>query len=216
MSITDTVWLVDDDEEVRRALTLLLRSAGYRVQAYPSGESLIDTVTTLSQGCLLIDIRLTGMDGLAVQRELIRRHIDMPRLFISGHGDIPLAVKAIREGGEDFLEKPFNEDQLLQAVGAAVKKDREWRANHADSVHLEALINTLTPREKEVMSQLLDGNQSKQIAEALGAGVRTIEAHRTRILEKMEMANSAELISRVLTLRSATPRGRDTESDNPE
>lgn len=206
------VWLVDDDREVRDALSLLLRSAGHRIHAHASGEALLDVVSPHCRGCLVIDVRLQGMDGLALQRELIRRHIHLPRIFISGHGDIPLAVKAVNEGGRDFLEKPPDEQALLRAIETAIEADRVWFADYADTLHTERLLDTLTPREFEVMTLMLDGQPSKLIADTLGASVRTIEVHRARILEKLEVENSGEMISRVL----ATPsRGARDQNRNP-
>ena len=203
---TAAVWLVDDDREVRNALSLLLRTAGHRVHAHDSGESLLKVVSSSCRGCLLIDVRLQGMDGLALQRELIRCHIHLPRIFISGHGDIPLAVRAVNEGGRDFIEKPPDEQTLLQAIEAAIEADRLWSTTYANTLRTEALIDTLTPRELEVMTLMLEGQPSKSIANALGASVRTVEVHRARILEKLEVSNSGEMISRVLATPSRGAR----------
>jgi FixJ family two-component response regulator len=214
MTSEQKIWLVDDDQDVRHALGLTLRSVGHQVHLHQSGESLLAAVSPESRGCVVIDVRLEGMDGLALQQQLILRHIHMPRIFISGHGDIPLAVRAVNEGGQDFLEKPPNDQALLKAVSDALLSDAAWAANHATVIKTETLIDTLTPREYEVMTQMLKGQPSKVIAHSLGASVRTIEVHRARILEKLEVGGIAELISRVLATPSRGQRSQQRESAN--
>ena len=205
MSSQPVIWLVDDDPDVRAALSMMLRGAGFRIQAFADARALLDAVNPECRGCLIIDVRLGDINGLELQRILIERHIHMPRLFITGHGDIPLAVEAVTQGALDFLEKPLDDEGLIARVEQAIAADHEWASAHEEVTRTEMLVDRLTPRETEVMELMVEGLPSKRIATRLGAGVRTVEVHRARVLEKLEVANSAELIRRVIQIPRYNP-----------
>lgn len=200
MSTHPVIWLVDDDPDVRSALSMMFRGAGFRIRAFADARSLLGAVTPECRGCLIIDVRLGDINGLELQRILIERRIHMPRLFITGHGDVPLAVEAVSQGALDFLEKPLDDEGLIARVEQAIAADRDWATAHGEVTRTEMLIERLTPRETEVMRLMVEGLPSKRIATRLGASVRTIEVHRARVLEKLEVANSAELIRRVVQI----------------
>ncbi|MCC5858375.1 MAG: response regulator transcription factor [Ectothiorhodospiraceae bacterium] len=195
----ETVYLVDDDPDVRDAVSFLLTTERYRVKAFDSPEALLDFITEQHIGCLLLDVRLPGMDGLELQRELQRRNIRLPVLFISGHGDIPLAVRAINAGALDFIEKPFADELLLEKVDNALELSRNQRHEHAERIDVERRLNRLTPREVEVMEGILLGKLNKVIAYELDVSVRTVEVHRAHLLEKLDARNSSDLVRMVLS-----------------
>ncbi len=200
--MTEHVLLVDDDPDVRDAASLLLSTAGFSVEALHSAEALLERVTPDDRGCLVLDVRLPGMSGLTLQRALYERGIRLPIVFISGHGDIPMAVEAVNAGAMDFLEKPFNDDALLDRVERALDADRE-QAEHARAVaSIEERIASLTPREREIMEQILRGKLNKVIAADLDLSIRTVEVHRARVLEKLHARNGSELVRLVLSTPS--------------
>lgn len=201
----ERVIVVDDDPDVRDAATLLLSTAGYPVEALATAEGLLERIGPDDRGCLLLDVRLPGMSGLALQQELQARAVRMPVVFISGHGDIPMAVEAVNAGALDFLEKPFDDEALLERVERALALDRE-QAEHARAVAaIEERIDSLTPREREVMEQIVRGKLNKVIAADLGLSIRTVEVHRARVLEKLGARNGSEMVRVVLS----TPAYRD-------
>lgn len=199
-SVADTqrVFVVDDEEDVREAVKLLLSSAGLLAQPYASADAFLADYQPGTPGCLVLDVRMPGMDGLVAQQTLQERGIELPIIFISGHGDIPMAVRAVQEGAMDFLEKPFNDDALLDCVYRALEQDRQNRAEAARRVAVEARLATLTPREREVMDKLIEGKVNKIIARELDASTRTVEIHRARVLQKMEVGNAAQLVRQVV------------------
>lgn len=203
--MTERVILVDDDPDVRDAASLLLSTSGYTVESLESAEALLERVTAADRGCLLLDVRLPGMSGLALQRTLRERGIRLPIVFISGHGDIPMAVEAVNAGAMDFLEKPFDEDALLERIERAMEQDRE-HSEHAQAIaSIEERIESLTPRERDVMEEILRGKLNKVIASDLDLSIRTVEVHRSRVLEKLHARNGSELVRLVLS----TPAYRD-------
>ena len=195
----ETVYLVDDDPDVREAVTFLLQTERFRVRALDSPEALLDFMTGEHIGCLLLDVRLPGMDGLQLFQALRDRNVFLPALFISGHGDIPLAVRAINAGALDFIEKPFNDEILLEKVANALELNRCAREHNADRLDAERRLGRLTPREREVMEGILEGKLSKVIAHEMGVSVRTVEVHRAHVLEKMAAKNSSDLVRMVLS-----------------
>ena len=203
MNPEPTVFVVDDDPGVRRSLGALLRSAGLAVAAYPSGKEFLHAYDSAQPGCLLLDMRLCGSSGLDLQDELRRRRATLPIIFMSGYGDVPTSVRAMRGGAIDFLEKPVAPKRLLARVREAIEVDRRRRqAAEARSAVIERVAR-LTPRESEIMELLVAGNSSKEIAAALRLSVRTVEGHRREVLRKMEAASAAHLASIIVRARSA-------------
>jgi len=194
-----TVFVVDDEADVRDALEMLIASMGLAVQTFESAGAFFDAVPPHRPGCLILDVRLPGMSGLAAQQELQRRGIGLPVVFISGHGDIPMAVRAVQAGALDFLEKPFSDQALLDCIERALAEDRERRARAARRAGMESAMETLTPREREVLDKLVEGKVNKIIARELDVSTRTVEIHRARVLQKMGVRNASQLVRRVLT-----------------
>ncbi len=201
----ERVYIVDDDPDVRQATSFLVATAGYATVALEGAEALLVAVSAESAGCLVLDVRLPGMDGLQLQRELRRRGIRLPIVFITGHGDIPMAVEAISEGALDFLEKPFDAETLLQRVAEALERDRRRREQQRLAVALEQRLAQLTPRERQVMEGILTGKLNKVIGYELGMSTRTVEVHRARLLDKLGARNASELVRMVLTGEGQAP-----------
>ncbi len=200
------VYLVDDDADVRTAVSLLLKTEDFRVTAFPDASELLAAVDDTTPGCLLLDVRLPDMDGLTLHRQLKARNVAMPVIFITGHGDIPMAVRAVNEGALDFLEKPFHDDALIDGIRHALALDAEQRADAAEMAQVEERLASLTPRERQVLDALLDGQPNKLIARALDVSVRTVEIHRGHLMQKMG-AKSASHLAR-LALACADYRDR--------
>jgi len=197
--VSEQVWLVDDEADIRDAVSFLLGTAGFEVRTFASPAELLEQITPAHRGCLILDVRLPGMDGLELQARLREEGVTMPIVFISGHGDIPMAVRAVNAGAMDFLEKPFDDEALLERVEQALAQDRE-QAAHAEAVaQIERRLENLTPREREVMEHMLQGKLNKIIAADLGMSVRTVEVHRARVLEKLGVRNSSEMVRQVLS-----------------
>ena len=193
-----TVFVVDDEPDVRAAVRLLLRSVGHAVETFDSADAFLEGCDPRRSGCLVLDVRLPGMSGLKAQQVLTRRGYTLPVIFISGHGDIPMAVRAVQAGAMDFLEKPFSDQALLDRVDEALEADRVRRAQLADRAEVAAGLASLTPREYEVLLKLLDGKVNKIIARELEVSARTVEIHRARVLQKMGVGNASQLVRRVL------------------
>lgn len=187
------VYLVDDDPDVRAAVGLLLETENFRVSTFADAHGLLAAVDEQTPGCALLDVRLPDMDGLSLQREMRRRGLRMPVVFITGHGDIPMAVRAVNEGALDFLEKPFRDDSLIEAVRHALATDEDQRAGAAETLKVEQRLATLTPRERQVLEGLLDGKPNKLIAFDLEVSVRTIEIHRGNLMHKMGAKSASHL-----------------------
>lgn len=197
--MTERVFLVDDDEDVRDAVSMLIGTAGHAVEVFAGPDELLERITPDDHGCMVLDVRLPGMNGLELQRELYQRGIRMPVLFITGHGDIPMAVRAVNAGAMDFLEKPFDDEVLLARVESALEEDREQREISTRRASIEERLATLTPREREVMEEILRGKLNKVIAADLDLSTRTVEVHRARILEKLQARNGSEMVRLVLS-----------------
>lgn len=192
--MSQTVFIVDDNDAMRDSLTQLLESVGLRVESHASGEAFLAHCQMDEPGCLILDMAMPGLSGLEVQAELVRRGLDLPILFLTGHGDIPMAVKALKAGATDFLEKPIQGNDLLRRVQHALALDAERRQARAAAQDLQARLDRLSPREQEVMSLVVGGLSSKEIARNLGLSHRTVDVHRTHIMQKMGAANLAELV----------------------
>ena len=195
------VYIVDDDSDVREATTFLVTSAGHPTVSLAGPEELLERISPDDRGCLVLDVRMPRMNGLELQRELSDRGIRMPVIFITGHGDIPMAVQAVNAGALDFLEKPLDNDALLERVEAALREDRERREREAGSAEIEQRLNKLTPREREVMEGMLAGKLNKVIGHELNMSTRTVEVHRARVLEKLNAQNASEMVRLVLGTR---------------
>ena len=190
-----TVFVVDDDAAVRKSLVRLLKSAGYHAESFASADEFIECRKRNSlPGCALVDIQMPGIDGLQLQRELINSTHEIPIIFITGYGDIPSSVKAMKAGAVDFLSKPINDDDLLRAIREAIQRDQRERSERAERVSLAARLATLTPREREVLDLVVRGLLNKQIAAALGASEKTIKIHRGRVMAKMKAPSVADLV----------------------
>ncbi len=193
-----TICVVDDDEAVRDALRLLLELSDYKVETYDSAEAFLKDVSPDSFDCIVTDIRMPDMDGLALQQEISRRGLTLPMIVMTGHGDVPLAVRAMKAGAVDFLEKPFAENELLEGIKAALLTRAEFRP---EIQAVRERIDELTPRERQVLDQIVDGQQNKMIAHNLNISVRTVEVYRGRVMEKMKARNVAELVKQALSAR---------------
>lgn len=192
------VFVVDDEEDVREAVALLMRSVALPVETFDSAAAFFDAYRPERPGCLVLDVRLPGMNGLAAQAALADRGIRVPVIFISGHGDIPMAVRAVQAGALDFLEKPFSDAALLDRVQRALDLDRERRAESLRAAAVADGLEQLTPREREVLECLLEGKVNKMIARELDVSTRTVEIHRARVLHKMGVRNVPQLVRLVL------------------
>lgn len=196
------IYVVDDDEAVRDSLTLLLKAVGLTGQAYSSATEFLDNHDPEQHGCLVADIRMPGMSGLDLQDELNRRGAPIPLIFITGHGDVPMAVDAMKSGALDFIEKPFRDQDLLDRVHQALAWDKERRAENLETLAIRERLTTLTPRETEVMERVVQGQANKVIAMDLGVSQRTVEIHRARVMEKMGVRSVAKLVRAVEAARS--------------
>jgi RNA polymerase sigma factor (sigma-70 family) len=188
------VFLVDDDASVRRALTRLLVSAGYRVESFASAEAFLEKRIENEDACLVLDVRMPGLDGMQLQNQLTERNSLLPVIFITGHGDIPMSVRAMKAGAVDFLAKPFESEALLGAIENAVSRGREANQLQREREEIRELVASLTAREREVMLYVVTGMLNKQIAYQLGISEKTIKVHRARVMEKMRAGSVAELV----------------------
>jgi len=198
-----TVHVIDDDELVRTALARLLRLAGYEVRSYASAGEFLLEPPPAAPGCLVLDVRMPGPSGLDLQDALARRAGSLPIVFMSGHGDIPMSVRAVKAGAVDFLTKPVDRELLFAAVASAVERSATQQHSTDDAQAARSRYATLTPREQQVLKEVAAGRLSKQIAADLGTAERTIKAHRSRIMEKMNVASLLELGKLVEALRAA-------------
>ena len=188
------VFLVDGDMSARRGLARLLRTAGHDVRDFASANELLDSLHPETSGCLVLDIRLPGMSGLELQETLAARGNSMPVIFVTGHGDIPMAVEAMRNGAVDFIQKPFRDQELLDRIGAALRTDESRRSLIEETTKIQARIGRLTKREHEVLDLVVTGKPNKIVAYELGVSQRTVEIHRARVMEKMEAQSLADLV----------------------
>jgi FixJ family two-component response regulator len=191
------VFVIDDDGLVRRALSRLLRSAGLQVQTFPSAKAFLDFAPPDRPACLVLDLQLPGPSGLELQAALIRAGRDIPIVFVTGHGDVPSSVRAMKSGAVDFLQKPFDGQELLGCVARALSRSREQRAERAERAVLQERSATLTPREREVLGLVVTGRLNKQIAGELGVAEKTVKVHRGRVMAKMQAGSVAELVRMV-------------------
>jgi FixJ family two-component response regulator len=188
------VYVVDDDPSVRIAMERLLKSVGLTVKTFASAQGFLEQATPEWSGCLIVDLRMPGMGGLDLQDHLSARQVSLPVIFLTGYGTVPASVQAMKAGAVDFLEKPVNDQTLLDAVHKALERDRAARRNQAEMQSLRQRLAALTPREYEVLTFIISGRLNKQSAAALGTTEKTIKVHRARIMKKLECASLAELV----------------------
>lgn len=196
-SAEQTVFILDDDEAMRDALLMLMRAAGLKAEAFPTARDFLDSYSPRRSGCLLLDIRMPGMNGLELQAELHKRRIRLPIVFLTAHADVPMTVRAMKAGAVDFIQKPMDEHRLVVAVMTALKNDAERDSLRTPDLTKEAAqrLETLSEREREVLQQVLRGRQNREIAEALSISVKTIEFHRANIRQKLGVGSLQELFS---------------------
>ena len=203
--VEPVVWVVDDDEAMRSSLKWLIRSVGMRVESFDSADAFLRDHYPGRFGCLLLDARMPGMSGLDLLNCLEREQMMPPTIIITGHGDVLMAVQAMKAGAVDFIEKPFNDEILLDAIRHALAKEEERRVTSARVAEYAERTEHLTPRELEVMKMVTDGRSNKEIANALGVSAKTIEVHRARVMEKMRARSLAELVRMVIEVEQCFP-----------
>ena len=192
------VHIVDDDDAMRDSLKWLLESRGLEVELYPSGEAFLAAFNSSCCGCLVLDVRMPGMNGMDLYEQLRARNSTLPVIFITGHGDVPMAVSALKKGAADFIEKPFNDQDMLRLIETCMRQDRAAAAMRAENASVAQRLESLTQREREVLGLIVAGKLNKQIADELGISIKTVEVHRSRVMEKMGANSVAELVQLVL------------------
>ena len=199
-----TVYVVDDDEAVRDSLQWLREGKDYRVRCFDSAESFLGRYDAREVACLIADIRMGGMTGLELQDRLVERRSPLPIVFITGHGDVPMAVNTMKKGAMDFIQKPFKEDELLALVERMLDSARDTFAEHQTAATRDALLSKLTSREAQVLERIVAGRLNKQIADDLGISIKTVEAHRANIMEKLNANTVADLLK--IALGKSAPK----------
>ena len=196
------VYIVDDDEAMRDSLVWLLESQGLAVSSYAAAEDFLAACGEEMAGCIVLDVRMPGMSGLELYEKLNARRCSLPVIFITGHGDVPMAVSALKKGAVDFIEKPFNDKELLRVIGECLERERTTRAQRLREGEAGRRLASLTEREREVMDLVLAGKLNKQIADVLNISIKTVEVHRARIMDKMAVRTVAELVQAAMPHRS--------------
>jgi two-component system, LuxR family, response regulator FixJ len=200
---TPVVFVVDDEEPVGDSIAMLLRTVGLATRVYRDARVFLQEYRPDQAGCLLLDVRMPKMSGLELQQELVARNVTLPVIFITGHGDVPMAVEAMRAGAMDFIQKPFNDDELIRRVQKALEEDARERELLQRREEIERRWNELTPREREVAERIADGQANKAVAAELDISSRTVELHRARILQKMGVRSLAQLVRLMVVLKGA-------------
>jgi FixJ family two-component response regulator len=189
-----TVFVVDDDAAVRNAIGMLLKSVGLQAEIYPSATAFLESYESGQPGCLVLDVRMPGMSGLALQEHFVAQDVQLPIIFITAHGDVSTSVRAMKMDAFDFLEKPFSSQDLLDRINAAISWDARNRVRRGERAEIADRAASLTPREKEILSRIVEGNSNKVIARELDISPKTVEFHRKRIMEKMQADSLAALV----------------------
>ncbi|MCW8088484.1 response regulator transcription factor [Sabulicella glaciei] len=206
-----TAYVVDDEAAVRRSVSLLLRTEGFATSVFESGDAFLDAASKgLPFGCVVLDLRMPGRDGMAVQREIVHRRLPHPVVIITAHGDVPLAVQAVKSGAFDFLEKPFSGEAIVRAVSAALESASEAHAASAEAMNAAARVATLTGREMEVLEGMVAGRQNKMIARDLGISPRTVETYRGNVMTKLGVYSMPEVVRLALAAGVGSGNTRGT------
>ena len=198
MTEDPTVFIVDDDDEVRSALALLMESVGMPAETFESAQAFMQQFNPQRSGCLVLDVRMKGMSGLDLQERLSKKAIYPPIIVITGHGDVPMAVRAVKAGAIDFIEKPFNDQVLLDSIHRAIEQDAQRRGKAMQLAEIENRLERLTPREREILNLVVSGKRNKTIAFDLGISQSTVEAHRSKVMEKMQARSLSDLMRMML------------------
>ncbi len=201
------VFIVDDDPAMRDSMQLLVSRMGVEVRTYDSAESYLDDNQPDVPGCLLLDIRMRGMTGMELHETLIRQGVRIPTIFITGFGDVPTAVRATRRGAVDFVEKPFDQQALLQRIRQAIEQDKSDRESSRQLAEFAQLMARLSPREREVLEFVIEGMTSRQIAQRLSRSEKTVKAHRLHMMKKLQVHTTAEVVRKALTTRASQDKG---------
>jgi FixJ family two-component response regulator len=201
MDLKPTVYIVDDDDAVRESLELLLDSVGQQTKSFESAQAFLDSYNPDTLGCIVLDIRMPGMNGMELHKELNRLGSILPIIFVTGHGDVPMAVEAMQHGAVDFVQKPYREQELLDKINQALALDTKQRASLLEKQDIKKHLATLTARENEVLDELVEGKANKVIAAELGISQRTVEIHRARVMEKMATHSLAHLVRMIMAVR---------------
>lgn len=210
-TVSARVYIVEDDDAVRESLQLVLESVGYKTQSFPSANDFLDAYDSDMAGCMVLDIRMPGMNGMELQRKLNERNSILPVIFVTGHGDVPMAVEAMQQGALDFVQKPYREQELLEKIEHAFKLDKANRDSLSQRQSISTRLQSLTPRELDVLRLMVEGKANKVIAIDLDISQRTVEIHRARVMEKLEANSLAHLVRMVMAVDPALlqPRGDD-------
>jgi len=196
------IFVVDDDQAVRLSTEMLIRSMGLRVEAFESASEFLEDFDPQQPGCVILDIRMPGMSGLELQEHLNQVGAAIPVIFVTGHGDVPMAVRAMKLGAVDFIQKPFRDQELIDRVHSALDLDAKDRKEHKTRQKIQERVDLLTSREREVMHLVVEGQANKEIAYDLGLSPRTVEIHRSRVMSKMEASSLPDLVRKFLTWKS--------------
>jgi FixJ family two-component response regulator len=200
-----TVFIVDDDQEVREAIQLLMESVGVTAVSFASAPAYLEQLDCDRPGCLILDVRMKGMSGLDLQERLAQEPLHPPIIIITGHGDVPMAVRAVKAGAVDFIEKPFNDQTLLDAVHRAFDQDARNRGQALRIADIQERLARLTPREREILDQVIGGKRNKMIAADLGISQSTVEAHRAKVMEKLEARSLSDLMRMMMAIEQVGP-----------
>lgn len=195
------VYIVEDDEAVRDSLEMILVSMAYHVETFPTANAFLEQYSESMAGCIVLDIRMPGMDGMELQKELNNKNSILPIIFVTGHGDVPMAVEAMQLGAIDFIQKPYREQELLEKIKSALALDAEQRDSLTEKNEIIRRLEELTPREKEIMDMMIEGHANKVIAIDLDISQRTVEIHRSRVMHKMGTHSLAHLVRMVLMVK---------------
>lgn len=195
------VYVVEDDEAVRDSLEMMLVSMEHKVETFPTANEFLDKYDESMAGCIVLDIRMPGMDGMELQKALNTKNSILPIIFVTGHGDVPMAVEAMQQGAIDFIQKPYREQELLEKIKAALELDAEQRTSLIEKKEIQSKLEELTPRELEIMNMMIDGHANKVIAIDLDISQRTVEIHRSRVMHKMGTHSLAHLVRMIMSVR---------------